>query len=98
MNDRFYEYKKIVEARVAEANFVRALIKQQKIFRVFTDSVIIEQIMRLGVEARVFEPQGDDELRELAAMTLKEAAVNHTAAYFTREALKPIEIRYTSPI
>ena len=98
MNHRFYEYKKIVEARIAEANTICESTNQRKVPNNFSESVIIERIMRLGIEARAFEPQGYKELRELAVLTIRDHAARQSVAYVAREALKPVEIRYTSPI
>ena len=62
------------------------LLEQERAFdakiknagKVFTcnDSKLTERMMRCGIEARVFCPDNEDELRHIALVTLKMDAVN----------------------
>lgn len=53
-----------------EREFDAQITSSGKVFRC-SDSKLTERMMRCGVEARVFQPENEDELRHLALVTLK---------------------------
>lgn len=70
MNTLFNNYQSLVNEKVIVENRQRDKMKQPKISRVFDDGLVIERMMRCGIEARLFEPNNNDELKEIAVITL----------------------------
>ena len=72
MNERFDKFKQLVHGRRATANRLRAASGERAINEHFAydESCVQERMMRIGIEARELQPQNNDELYEIAVLTL----------------------------
>ena len=59
------------EKLLAQERSFDARIKESKKVFFCNESQLVERMMRCGIEARVFCPDNEDELRHIALVTLK---------------------------
>lgn len=76
MNSNFIAWKEKIGYEVSSA---KELAKKEgkRLKTNFSDSELYERLMRCGIEARVFNPVGDDEHFEIARLTLMQDAARN---------------------
>ena len=74
--EKFNEYRNRVHANKDAANKILIASGMPRIVDRYdwTESKVQERMMRCGVEARVFQSEGEDQIAEIAILTLIEDA------------------------